>query len=259
MNPEFLPQDIKYLAVSKSSSFQSHMSPLQLAVDRDSPSEAWWRLRWVANCSLVIAILGSNTTFLFQVDGLETEVSALKALVITSTPSNPGPGNHLHQSHHRVTSDTSLGDAASSPSSPARQRQDRDSVDSGASGGEADRHIDPVLRQEYLSWKKSPDMKESNQFLARIYREDVEPCLQFPAADLSSAVRAAIHANTLCLVPCKPDTQENPRSCALLQQPRTVRYRLRLDGDTDTEYFICQLARNRLASVCDFLTYCRWH
>ena len=187
-------------------------------------------------------------------------MSALKALVITSTPSNPGPGNHLHQSHHRVTSDTSLGDtAAASPSSPARQRQDRDSVDSGASGGEADRHIDPVLRQEYLSWKKSPDMKESNQFLARIYREDVEPCLKFPAADLSSAVRAAIHANTLCLVPCKPDTQENPRSCALLQQPRTVRYRLRLDGDTDTEYFICQLARNRLASVCDFLTYCRWH
>merc|ERR1719336_1990186 len=98
-----------------------------------------------------------------KVDGLETEVSALKALVITSTPSNPGPGNHLHQSHHRVTSDTSLGDtAAASPSSPARQRQDMDSVDSGASGGEADRHIDPVLRQEYLSWKKSPDMKESN-------------------------------------------------------------------------------------------------
>ena len=234
------------------------MSPLQLAVD--SPSGAWWRLRWVANlvALLLIIILGTNSS-LFQVDGLETEVSALKALVITSTPSNPGPGNHLHQSHHRVTSDTSLGDTASSPSSPARQRQDRDSVDSGASGGEADRHIDPVLRQEYLSWKKSPDMKESNQFLARIYREDVEPCLQFPAADLSSAVRAAIHANTLCLVPCKPDTQENPRSCALLQQPRTVRYRLRLDGDTDTEYFICQLARNRLASVCDFLTYCRWH
>jgi len=66
-----------------------------------------------------------------------------------------------------------------------------------------------------------------------------------------------IHANTLCLIPVKPDTGENPRNCALLQQPRTVRYKLVLDGEKE-EHYICQLARNRLASVCDFLTYCRY-
>lgn len=188
-------------------------------------------------------------------EGLESEVTALKAMVITSTPSMPNKS--LNPSHHRVTAlDTSSSGDLASPSSPGRERPHRDSVDSGASSGETDRHIDPILRQEYLSWKKAPDMSESSLFMSRIYREDVELCLQFPATELSAKVRAGIHANTLCLIPVKPDTGENPRNCALLQQPRTVRYKLVLDGEKE-EHYICQLARNRLASVCDFLTYCR--
>jgi len=191
-----------------------------------------------------------------KVEGLESEVTALKAMVITSTPSMPN--KTLNPSHHRVTAlDTSSSGDLSSPSSPSRERTHRDSVDSGASSGEADRHIDPILRQEYLSWKKAPDMSESGLFMARIYREDVELCLEFPSTELSAKVREGIHANTLCLIPVKPDTGENPRNCALLQQPRTVRYKLVLDGEKE-EHYICQLARNRLASVCDFLTYCRY-
>jgi len=191
-----------------------------------------------------------------KVDGLETEVTALKALVITSTPSMPN--KHLNQSHHRATSDVSLGELSPSPSSPCKERQSRDSVDSGASFGDSERHIDPVLRQEYLAWKKSPKMdSDSCPFISRIYKEDVDPCLQFPATCLSTRVRAAIHDNTMCLIPVKPDTMENPRNCALLDQPRTVKYKIKLDGESE-EFFICQLARNRLASVCDFLTYCRY-
>jgi len=189
-----------------------------------------------------------------KVDGLETEVSALKALVITSTPSMSS--KHQPQSHHRATAETS-GDASQSSSSPCKPRLSQDSVDSVYSG-DSDRHIDPVLRQEYLAWKKDPSMNETQPFLSRIYQEDVNPCLQFSNSDLSSRVRTAIHDNTLCLVPIKPDTMENPRNCALLDQPRTVRYKLKLDGEEKEEFFICQLARNRLATVCDFLTYCRY-
>ena len=176
-------------------------------------------------------------------------MSALKALVITSTPSMPN--KHVNQSHHRVTSDTSV-DPGSGSSSPGRERSASDELDSGHS----DRHMDPVLRQEYLNWKKSPKMNQSEPFMSRIYSEDVDPCLMFPASDLSGRVRSAIHDNNLCLTPVKPDTMENPRNCALLEQPRTVRYKLRLEGEKE-EFFICQLARNRLAAVCDFLTYCR--
>ena len=190
--------------------------------------------------------------FFFQVDGLETEVSALKALVITSTPSMPN--KHSYQSHHRATSDTNVGDVSHvSPGSPGARS--RDSVDSG-SGDTHDKHFDPVIRQEYLSWKKSPVMNETDPFLSRIYQEDINPCLTFPATELSSRVRVAVHENNMCLIPVKPDTQENPRNCALLQQPRTVKYKILFDGDKE-EFYICQLARNRIASVCDFLTYCR--
>ena len=189
--------------------------------------------------------------FCLKVDGLETEVSALKALVITSTPSQPNKHLSVAQSHHRATADQS----DSAPSSPSRARADTDATDGGC--GDSERNIDPTLRQEYINWKKSPDMTTSTTFLARIYREDVDPCLDFSATELSSRVRAAIHENILCLVPIKPDTAENPRHCALLQQPRTVKYKLKIDGETE-DFYICQLARNRVAAVCDFLTYCRW-
>ena len=39
----------------------------------------------------------------------------------------------------------------------------------------------------------------------------------------------------------------------------SYRYRLKLNMEEQEEGFlICQLARNRIAAVCDFLTYCRY-
>jgi len=184
-----------------------------------------------------------------KVDGLETEVAALKALVITSTPSMPN--REASSSHHHRLAEG----GESAPSSPARGR-------GGSEGGAAEeetRLLDPVLRSEYLAWKKCPSLEvTAHPFLARIYSEDVRPCLQFPAQALGKAVTDAIHSNTLCLSPVKPDTAEQPRNCALLDQPRTARYKLRIDGAEPGEHFICQLARNRLAAVGDFLTYCRY-
>ena len=50
------------------------------------------------------------------------------------------------------------------------------------------------------------------------------------------------------------DLQHQTRLLILLP-----RYRLRLNMEEQEEGFlICQLARNRIAAVCDFLTYCRW-
>jgi len=191
-----------------------------------------------------------------KVDGLTTEVSALKTLVITSTPSMPNKHLHPHiGSHHSHSHRGATEGAESAPSSPCKDR----SLSSLCEEEQEQRNIDPVLRAEYLAWKKAPSMNSSNTFLARIYAEDVDPCLDFPAKALSQAVRLAIHDNILCLSPCKPDTEENPRNCALLEQPRTARYKLRIEGEgVQEEHFISQLARNRVAAVCDFLTYCRY-
>jgi len=190
-----------------------------------------------------------------KVDGLTTEVAALKALVITSTPSMPNKHLHPHLGSHHSHSQRHLaeGGTESAPSSPCKDRSPSNMCD------QENRNIDPVLRAEYLVWKKSPAMNSSNPFLARIYKEDVDPCLDFPAKPLSTAVKQAVHDNILCLTPCKPDTSENPRNCALLEQPRTARYKLRIEGEgIQEEHFISQLARNRIAAVCDFLTYCRY-
>jgi len=194
-----------------------------------------------------------------KVDGLQTEVAALKTLVITSTPSMPNRHLHPHIGSNNHSRQTTEG-AESAPSSPYKDRSGSlaNSCDQQDCGQEH-RNIDPVLRAEYIVWKKAPDMSSSNPFMARIYKEDVDPCLDFPAQTLSQAVRQAVHDNILCLSPVKPDTEENPRNCALLDQPRTARYKLRIDGEgVEEEHFISQLARNRVAAVCDFLTYCRY-
>ena len=55
--------------------------------------------------------------------------------------------------------------------------------------------MDPVLRAEYVTWKRSPSMEPSCQFLSRIYREDVTPCLDFPVVELADRVRRAVQVD----------------------------------------------------------------
>merc|ERR1719385_202697 len=189
-----------------------------------------------------------------KVDGLETEVSALKALVITSTPSMPNRHLHPHLRRGRGGSASGRGgggggsESESGPPSPAREGHSS----LGSLQGEEEKEetcVDPVLRAEYVTWKRSPSMEPSCQFLSRIYREDVTPCLDFPVVELADRVRRAVQDNTLCLVPIKADTEANPRNCALLDQPVTSRYRLKLNMEEMEEGFlISQLARNIIAA-----------
>ena len=66
-----------------------------------------------------------------------------------------------------------------------------------------EKYMDPVLRNEFMSWKKSPTMDVSLPFLARIHREDVNPCLEFANEELAVRVREAVIQNTLCISPVK--------------------------------------------------------
>merc|ERR1712183_611828 len=61
------------------------------------------------------------TASLFQVDGLQTEVAALKTLVITSTPSMPNRHLHPHIGGNNHSRQTTEG-AESAPSSPYKDR-----------------------------------------------------------------------------------------------------------------------------------------
>ena len=224
-----------------------------------------------------------------KIEGLETEVAALKTLVLTSTPSQPNV--HLHpqinlgnnKSNKKSKglkketsgSNDSVGSASSSKQQPtvnglingaAAANPESGPNSLASSAGETSdswRSIDPCLRKDYLSWKKNPTLKRDHPFVERIYKEDIDLCLAFPNETLTSSVIEAIHENALCLSPVK-DFSDVPRNCSLLNAPVLCKYSLRLLDDAGEQqqqqhkHFISQLARNRLAAVCDCVNYLRY-
>ncbi len=233
-----------------------------------------------------------------KIDGLETEVAALKTLVLTSTPSQPNKHLHpqidpknsrrrsagkgketvdgnssahysprsLHNGHMTNGSNSSL----SSPQSSlvlvnnASTSSAASSLSSAASTASANgdaapdqspmKHIDPVLRKEYLAWKKSPTMdRTASAFIERIYREDIDPCLDFASAEVCGVVVRAVHDNTLCIEPVT-DFAKVPRDCALLQVPVLCRFHVRVVGDSkaaEEGFYISQTAATRFRASCE--------
>ena len=94
------------------------------------------------------------------------------------------------------------------------------------SADEDDVLIDPAFRQEYMAWKKDPTLdrispqEKQNPFLDRLYREDIDPCLDFPCEDrrLVEAVQRGIHEQTVCIAPLRND--ELAQGCPLLNHDR---------------------------------------
>ena len=132
------------------------------------------------------------------------------------------------------------------------------------SGGEM-RNVDPNLRQEYLEWKKSPSLdRNSSEFLNRIYKEDIDLCLDFPIDPantyLKNDLHQAIHKQSICIAPLKPEKNEFKKHCPLLNSKNVLcKFYVRLGIDEvekdRNELYICQLARNRITAVCNFLRY----
>lgn len=223
-----------------------------------------------------------------KIEGLETEVAALKTLVLTSTPSQPN--KHLHPQldpkRSKKKSKVDLGTISppsSAPSSKSNSLNRGCQLESGSyncsgstssnsislGGGDHEddvdgghthqpmKLIDPILRKEFISWKKAPTLDTTHPFMERIYQEDIHLCLAFLNRDLSKQVLEAIQANTVCLDPVK-DFSNVPRDCALLQSPVLCKYVLKLNLGHEEDHFISQLARNRIASVCDCINYLRY-
>lgn len=51
--------------------------------------------------------------------------------------------------------------------------------------------VDPRVHTEFLTWKCNPCVDKSNPFVARIFHEDIDLCLDFPNNELGSKVRQA--------------------------------------------------------------------
>lgn len=212
-----------------------------------------------------------------QIDVLTAEVSALKTLVLTSTPSRPNP--HLHpqidlkckeesngsgsglfrKQHRRSPSHFNLkyGRESSPPDSPSKEQQVPTNVLTDSTDKEL-LEVDPMLHKEFIAWKQQPTMEKSNPFIARIYREDINCCLEFNNTNLGHEVQQAIENGSICIEAVSDKTKTHfPKKCALLESSRQCHYRMKL-GDCETFYCISQICRNRITAVCDCLNYLRY-
>ncbi|XP_073203060.1 guanine nucleotide exchange factor for Rab-3A isoform X4 [Lepidochelys kempii] len=186
------------------------------------------------------------TASLFEIDMLQAEVTALKTLVITSTPSSPNRELHpqlqspskavFRKGHGRNKSASSAVVAATSQSLPLESVSNEckefgvptllslllcivpgkaihityepgwQALVGDSSSSSSLRQVDSILFAEFQAWKESPTLEKSCSFLERIYREDVGPCLDFTKQELSELVREAVEQNTLTIEPVATQT-----------------------------------------------------
>ncbi|XP_036273111.1 guanine nucleotide exchange factor for Rab-3A isoform X5 [Pipistrellus kuhlii] len=201
-----------------------------------------------------------------KIDMLQAEVTALKTLVITSTPASPNRELHPQllspakagprKGHLRHKSTSSALCPLACPAAGHILPPDKEG-----------REVDTTLFAEFQAWRESPSLDKDSAFLGRVYREDVGPCLDFTAQELSALVRAAVEDNTLTIEPVASHTPPTVKAaaagygstntCALSGLARACRHRIRL-GDSESHYYISPSSRARITAVCNFFTYIRY-
>lgn len=209
-----------------------------------------------------------------QIDVLIAEVAALKALVLTSTPSMPNP--HLHpqiankdetgsaifaRKHRRSPSHFNLkyGRENSPPDSPSKEYNGPPmSVGADVVENREGLEVDPNVHKDFLSWKANPHLDKNDPFISRVYAEDIILTLTFNNEELSQKVLSAAESGTIFIEAVSDKTKTMfPKKCALLEVPRQCFYRMKI-GDSDMWYSISQICRNRITAVCDFLNYLKY-
>ncbi|XP_057692625.1 guanine nucleotide exchange factor for Rab-3A isoform X2 [Corythoichthys intestinalis] len=203
-----------------------------------------------------------------KIDVLQTEVTVLKSLVLTSTPASPNRQLHPQLQvpvtgqvggHSRNKSIS--GGVPSPPGKPETLLSPFKSV------ATEDQEIDSVLYAEFLMWKEHPSLDRSSALMSRIHREDIAPCLSFTRSELSQLVQSAVENNSLTIEPVAMSTLPmvkasstecgGPKKCALSGVSQLCRHRIKL-GDKGSYYYISPSSRARITTVCNFFTYIRY-
>ncbi|KAE8296216.1 Guanine nucleotide exchange factor for Rab-3A Rab-3A-interacting-like protein 1 [Larimichthys crocea] len=215
-----------------------------------------------------------------KIDVLQAEVTALKTLVLTSTPSSPN-----RQLHPQLQSSGTRGaykhvgghirNKSASGAFPSSHGKPEPSSVPIQPVAKEDREMDSVLYAEFLMWKENPSLERSSAFLSRIYREDIGPCLSFTRSELSQLVQSAVENNSLTIEPVAMSALPMVKAsaiecggpngfraaietkCALSGMSRLCRHRIKL-GDKGSYYYISPSSRARITAVCNFFTYIRY-
>lgn len=54
-----------------------------------------------------------------------------------------------------------------------------------------------MIHREFLTWRQSPTLEPSDPFIARVYREDIDTCLDFTNSELATEVRQAVECGNI--------------------------------------------------------------
>jgi len=184
-----------------------------------------------------------------QLDGLQAECHALKALVITSTPANPGKRLHGLGGHKRTPSVGQICNGCDT----YHYITDVDDVDWDIVDPINKKEVDPHVFKNFCSWIEDGCPFKDHPFLNIVHRDDILPCLRFPNEDLSKAIYKAAQSDTLSIEPIK----SKPKKCALTSINGLCPFRIQT-AEIDTWYPISGSCRARIVTVMDFLTFLRY-
>ncbi|RUS83878.1 hypothetical protein EGW08_008359 [Elysia chlorotica] len=203
-----------------------------------------------------------------KIDMLTAEVAALKNLVLTSTPS--APNKHLHPQINNGASAVSLSSGSGKKEkgnrpfwmTHRRSTSHHQYTKEARERDEATQHhaqlkeMDTVAYDEFSRWRLQPTMELGSAYFTRIQQEDIQPCLNFKNTRLGDKLQQSVRENTLSIEPI-PGDHSYPRKCCLSESHKLCNYKIKFEGD-DEWYSISQMARNRIAAVCDFYCYVRY-
>ncbi|CAL8325518.1 guanine nucleotide exchange factor for Rab-3A isoform X1 [Gadus morhua] len=213
-----------------------------------------------------------------KIDVLLAEVTALKTLVLTSTPSTPNRQLHPQLLSPKAGHKQGRGHSRNKSASGILQLGPESAASPSVSGTPAakeERETDSILYTEFLAWREQPGVDRASAFLSRIYREDIGPCLSFTRSELSQSVQSAVESNSLSIEPVAMSAVPTVKAtatecgghngfratiettCALSGTSQLCRHRIKL-GDKESYYYISPSSRARITAVCNFFTYIRY-
>ncbi|XP_067950734.1 guanine nucleotide exchange factor for Rab-3A-like [Watersipora subatra] len=200
-----------------------------------------------------------------SIEVLNAEVQALKALVLTSTPSEPN--RHLHPQIDRAAKEAPAESSIAKKLSFKKTHKRSTShhltkaapdfvfdATMPAPGPPTTRTLTDTESFEcFKSWRENPTLSHDSIFVSRIMREDVIPGVSFANKELAARVLEQCETNNISIEPIPTSSQSN-RNCALMQRNILCSYKIRF-ADSEPWLEICELVRNRIIAVCELFTY----
>ncbi|KAF6034472.1 RAB3IL1 [Bugula neritina] len=154
-----------------------------------------------------------------SIDVLNAEVSALKALVLTSTPSEPN--RHLHPQIDRKSKEAPAESGIAKKLS--FKKTHKRSTSHHITKSSADFEFDPTTPAPgppavtkitdsesfdcFVSWRENPVLSHDSPFISRLLTEDIIPCVSFANKQMSEQLVVKCENNNILIEPLPSSSQ----------------------------------------------------